>query len=599
MDLKELVTLYRQWVWLLILSAVLGLASGYAASRIQEPVYEASAKVLVTRTRQPGTTDILSISDQQLVLTYVQLLKTRSVLDEVGLRHDTKVDPKNVRVDVIADTQIIQIKVQDTNVTQAAAIANELVRVLIEQNEVLQAGRYTAYEQGLNSQVAQVQEQIDALQSQIAEINKAEIEEQLNLVNRQISDLQEQITVLEQDIAKYPALLSNSDRAKLNDQQSQLNQLRSILSLYQEIQMNLVFLGKPTQGTASSDSQVISLQATLALYQQLYLNLLNNLETVKLARAQSTPTVTTIEEAVIPKSPIRPIPLLYTALSGIVGLFLAAGAILLMDYFDDTLRSAQKIREALGLPVLGQITKVKYKKKNNGSSPFADRIDSPLSHAFGSLRINVGRLIEEKPIKTILITSPSSGEGKTTISVNLAGAFARSGNKVVLLDADFYHPQIHTQLGLNNKRGLSHILVDDIEWQQVAHSFGGIDVITSGLHSSDATAFLESKRMSQLLESLHRKADVIILDGPPLFIEDCQILASKVAGVLLVVRQGTTLAAEARAMLEQLRLIDANILGVVFNDIAREKPYYFNGYYQNVSEEILEEKAEKILNVQS
>src|SRR5512139_1902553 len=104
MELKDLLTLYRRWFWLLIAGLVLGLVSGYAASRIQKPVYESTAKVLVTRTRQQGSTDILAISDQQLILTYLQLLKTKPVLDEVGSRLNTQVDKENVKVDVIPDT---------------------------------------------------------------------------------------------------------------------------------------------------------------------------------------------------------------------------------------------------------------------------------------------------------------------------------------------------------------------------------------------------------------------------------------------------------------------------------------------------------------
>lgn len=599
MELKTLWALYRHWLWLLAVGLLLGLASGYAASRIQEPVYQASAKVLVNRTRQQGSADILSISDQQLVLTYLQLLKTQPVLYEAGSRLGVEVHAENVKVDVIVNTQIIQIKIEDKDAGQAAAIANTLVQVLIEQNEMLQAGRYTTYEQGLNSQITLVQEQISTLQSQITEINQANIEEQLHLVDQEISTLQDEISALEKDIAGFPALLSTSDRAKLTEKQGQLNQLRSLLTLYQEIQTNLVFIGKPSQGTGPDDPRVTSLQATLSLYQQLYLDLLNNIEAVKLARVQSTPTVTKIEEAAIPQEPIRPIPLLYTALSGIVGLFLAAGSILLIDYFDDTLKSPQNIQETLGLPVIGQISRVKYKKRNNGSFQVANQVDSSLANAFGSLRINVSRLIEHKPVKTILITSSRSGEGKTTVCLNLAAAFVRSGKRVVLLDADFYHPQIHTRLGLDNKRGLSHILADGVEWQELTRAIGGFDVITSGLHSPSATALLESKRWPLLLEKLHKKADVIILDGPPLFIEDSQILASRVAGVLLVVRQGETLAAEARAMIDQLRLIDANVLGVVLNGVPRANTYYFNRDSHILREAEPEETVEETASIQS
>src|SRR5690242_21802291 len=103
MELKDVITLYRRWIWLLIAGAILGLTSGFFASKMQTPIYEASAKVLVTRSRQQGGTDVLSISDQQLVLTYLQLLKTRPVLGEVESRLSTKIDSENITVDIVAD----------------------------------------------------------------------------------------------------------------------------------------------------------------------------------------------------------------------------------------------------------------------------------------------------------------------------------------------------------------------------------------------------------------------------------------------------------------------------------------------------------------
>jgi capsular polysaccharide biosynthesis protein len=122
MELKEIVDLFRHWIWLLIVGIILGLGSGLVASRLQEPVYEASAKALITRSRQPGSTDLIAMSDQQLVLTYLQLLKTRLVLEEVGSRLGIKVRSTSVTVGVVADTQIIHIKIQDKDSKRAADI---------------------------------------------------------------------------------------------------------------------------------------------------------------------------------------------------------------------------------------------------------------------------------------------------------------------------------------------------------------------------------------------------------------------------------------------------------------------------------------------
>ena len=599
MEPKELISLYRRWIWMVVAGLILGLASGFLASKIQTPTYEASAKVLVTRSRQQGGTDILSISDQQLVATYLQLLKTRPVLNETEARLNTNIDTDNIIVDIVPDTQIIQIKVQDKNPDQAFAIANTLVQILIEQNETLYTGRYTSYEEGLSSQITQVEKQINTLQGQITQINQANVEEQLNLVNQQITDLQTEISNIDAEISKFPAILSTLDRASLSEKQTQLNQLRSLLSLYQEIKTNLTFIGKPVQaGSGPDDIRITSLQSTLNLYQQLYLNLLNNLTAVKLARVQSTPTVSPIEEAVIPKKPVRPIPLLYITLAGLVGLFIAAGAILLINYFDDTLKSSQKIQEVLGIPVIGEIPEINPLHKA-GKFSSGSQISSSLLNALGILRININRLITQKSPRTILITSPAQGDGKTTIAANLAKAFVQSGKKVALLDADLSNPALHSRFEIDNQRGLSHILSENLDWQDVAHDINGITLITSGTPSESSAALLESEKMTQLLKQIQKEVDVVIIDGSPLFAVDSQILASKTGGILLVVRQGGTITAIAHAMLDQLKLINANVLGVVLNRVPLAETYYFDGYSHKIFGDKAEESMEKAVATQS
>jgi len=649
MEIKEFITLFRRWSWLLILGAILGSAGGFLASRIQTPVYEASAKVLVSKSHQQGGTDIFAISDQQLVLTYLQLLKTRPILDEASSKLGVQIDLDNIQVNIVPDTQIIQIKVQDEDPKQAVAIANTLVQVLIEQNETLYAGRYAVYEEGLNSQIAQAQKQINTLQSQITQINQATLQEQFDLVNKQIKDIQDEISNLEADIAKFPSILSTLDRAKLNEKQTEVDQLRSLLSLYQQIKTNLTFIGKPTQGGTSQDNpQMTSLQSTLDLYQKLYLDLLNNLAAVQLAHVQSIPTVSQIEDAVIPARPIRPIPLLYTALAGFVGLFVAAGAILLIDYFDDTLKSSKKIREILGIPVLGEITEATQIRKNgsfnsanqvgssvlnafgilrinissqkirkilgipvlneiakatqtrkNGSFKSANQVGSSVLNAFGILRINISRLVTQKSLKTILVTSPALGDGKTTIATNLAMAFVQSGKKVALLDADLGHPSLHSRFGLDNQRGLGNILAENMDWHDVAHESNGITIITSGVHSLSSIVLFESDRTTQLLKQLQKEVEVVIIDGPPLFVVDSQILASKVGSTLLVVRQGVTMADTACALLDQLNLMGVNVLGVVLNRVRRAGAHSLDGYYRNISQEKPIEKIEKVAATQS
>lgn len=577
METKDLLLLMWRNLRFLLAGLVLGAALGFAVSRLQTPVYEAKTQILISRARQQSNTDMLPIGEDQLVTTNVQLTKSQPVLDAASAQLGSKINADNIQVNAISNTLMIQIKVLDIDPQRAAAIANTLVQVLIRQNEDLVSARYTDFENNLNTQIDQLQKQIDEMQSQINQINEASISEQLAQVGRDIDQLQSEITALENDINSYPANLNDKQQIALGLKQGQLEQLRSRLSLYQQIQTNLTFIGKPGQtGVSRDDPRLDSLQSTLNLYQQLYLNLVDSRETINLDRVQNTPNITQIDPATPPKAPVRPLPLLYVLLGSVVGLFISITTILTVDHFDDTLRSSQKVQEVLGVPIIGQISEIHRTNHKHAGSPRANRDTAVLLNAYGSLRINVSRLMSQQSVKVLLISSPSRGDGKTTIAENLAGAFSQSGRKVILVDADLYHPQLHARLKLDDQKGLTSILADSLDWKDVAQDSGKMTIIPGGPQSSSSTALLESEAMTRLLEDLQMNSDVVIIDGPPLFMMDAQVLASKVGGILLVVRQGDTLTAVARSMLDQLNFMEANVFGAVLNCVPEKQSYYFD-----------------------
>ncbi|HSB65497.1 MAG TPA: P-loop NTPase, partial [Anaerolineales bacterium] len=545
MEIKDFLSLMWRSARVLAAALILGAALGFVVSRIQTPVYEAATDILISRSSQQTNTDMLPLDENQLVSTNIRLAKSQPVLTAVTTRLGSKIQADNIQVSAIPNTLIIHIKVQDADPQRAATIANTLVQVLIQQNQELVSARYVDFENNLNAQIDQIEKQINDLQSQISQINDASIAEQLAQVNQEIDQLKAEIASLENEINKYPKVLDESQRAVLSQQEARLEQLRSLLNLYQQIQTNLTFIGKPGQaGQSRDDPRLSNLQSTLNLYQQLYLSLVNSRETINLDRMQNTPNVAQIDPATAPKKPVRPLPLLYVLLGAAVGLSLSTTAVLIIDHFDDTLRSSQKVQEVLGVPIIGQISEA---QRTNQKSSIAERDNSVLLNAFGSLRINVNRLMLRQSLKVLLVTSPGRGDGKTTVAENLAAAFVRAGRKVTLLDADLYHPQLHVRLGLDNQRGLTSILADDLNWREVAQNSGRMTVISGGPRVSSSAILLESDIMTKLLEDLQENSDVVIIDGPPLFMMDAQVLASRVGGIVLVVRQGGTITAIARA----------------------------------------------------
>jgi capsular exopolysaccharide synthesis family protein len=187
----------------------------------------------------------------------------------------------------------------------------------------------------------------------------------------------------------------------------------------------------------------------------------------------------------------------------------------------------------------------------------------------------------QRPIHTILVTSPGPSEGKTTVAVNLAAIFALSGKTVALLDADMRRPHVHRFMGLPNRDGLSNLFRSQGEIASVMRTkleLPHLMIITSGSLPPNPAELLGSQKMSEILEELHALVDVVVIDTPPSLVADAQILAGKVDAVLFVIQPGNTHAEMAKASFELFKRAGARIIGTVLNRIPRNRSYYYGGY---------------------
>ncbi len=576
MEIKYLISLLWRKLLYIVLGLILGMALGVLVVKIETPVYEATTKILVSRTRQQSNADMLPLSDEQLVAINMQLAKSQPVLEEVSNKLGSKVDVDNIQVSDISNTLIVQIKVQDSDPSRAAAIANLLVEVLIQQNETLLSGRYAAFEEAITSQIGQVQVQIEDLQTQISEINDTSLQEQLAQVDQQIDQLKTEISTLEQEIAVYPLVPTALERMAQAEKQAQLDQLNSLMTLYQQIQTNLTFTGKPGQGGASLENpRLATLQSTLDLYQQMHLSLITNQETVHLARMQNRQNVVQIVSAVPLQKPVRPIPILYVLLGAVVGLSLAVTLVLVVDHFDDSLRTLTQLEERLGLSVLGQVYDA------HGSHRLI-ALDDPYSagaDAFRALGASLEMLGLERNIRTLLVLNGGPRDARTAIAANLAIVNAQQGKQVILVDGDLKHPHLHTLFKIENQKGLADLLDGRCDVKSACRALAdvkGLSLIPGGLSKQDATAWLDAEKWGQLLIELKRQAEMVIVDSPAADMADAQILATRMNAVLMVIRSGHTRLETAKTTLRRFQLIGARVAGAVFYRTVQSPRLNFN-----------------------
>jgi len=213
---------------------------------------------------------------------------------------------------------------------------------------------------------------------------------------------------------------------------------------------------------------------------------------------------------------------------------------------------------------------------------------SPISEAFRTLRTNIKFSSLDKPIKTLLITSPIPEAGKSSVSINLALTMAQDKYKVILVDTDLRKPTIHKIFKQDNKTGLTNILVEDKKIKEVMRKMSDVDpnlyFIPSGPIPPNPSELLGSNRMKELLKELQEQADFVIFDSPPVIaVTDALVLATQVDGVVLILNFGEVPRELAKQTKQLLEKVKANILGVVLNKIDMEKeaqyyPYYYYYY---------------------
>lgn len=208
---------------------------------------------------------------------------------------------------------------------------------------------------------------------------------------------------------------------------------------------------------------------------------------------------------------------------------------------------------------------------------------SPISEQFRTIRTNIQFASSaDRQIKTIVVTSSGPGEGKSTSSANLAVVFAKSGQRVLLVDADMRKPTVYKTFKLNNEVGLSTVLSTQKSVLEAAQqtTVENLSVLTSGPKAPNPYELLGSARMDQVIDEARNLYDIVIFDMPPVVaVSDAQIMASKADGTVLVIRENVSRKESLIKARDLLKMVGARVLGVVYNGAQHTKDQGYYYYY--------------------
>ncbi|XGV94375.1 MAG: GumC family protein (plasmid) [Leptolyngbya sp. BL-A-14] len=446
--------------------------------------------------------------------------------------------------------------------------------------------------------------------------------------NTRYQALLSQILTVEGDIAKESSFFKNNtpNVQVLKEQQQNLVPLlkREGRRVQQEVASNIRELEDRDRILAQADSQLRQQVKQLSVVSRQYVDIQQEL---KIATDNLNQFLTKREALRIDAGqrktpwqiltpPGEPIPSTAnvkrtTILGVILGVLMGVGVALLLDKLSSVLHDPEEIKEVSKFPVLGVIpfnSELETIEEQNSFSKLVSLADigglvqqmgqkikpntgfrphyytaSPFAEAFRSLYTNIRLLGSDTQIRSLVISSSTPGEGKSTISVYLAQAAAALGQRVLLVDADLRRPKVHDRLGLVNTFGLSNVISLDLDVERVIQpslTEPNLFILTAGQIPPDPTKLLSSQKMQHLMEQFKDAYDLVIYDTPPLTgFADTKLIASKTDGMIMVVYLGKTKRSVLSQALGSIKLFSVPVLGMVANG-SREQTSLNDPYQQ-------------------
>lgn len=238
-----------------------------------------------------------------------------------------------------------------------------------------------------------------------------------------------------------------------------------------------------------------------------------------------------------------------------------------------------------------KIEKLDQQQRQGTSLITVTKPSSIVAEQFRTIRTNIQFSMIDKDLKTIIFTSSGPWEGTSTVAANIASVFADQGKRVVLVDADMRKLTVFRTFNIHNNTGLSTMITSrQTTLQDVVQRVEevGLDVISSGPIPPNPSELLNSNRMNEIIKQLEAEYDLVFFDMPPVVsVTDAQIMATKTDGVVFVVRRGIAHTDDVKHAKELLDMVQANVLGVVFNGAEKktDRSYSYYGYGYNLEGE--------------
>jgi polysaccharide biosynthesis transport protein len=300
------------------------------------------------------------------------------------------------------------------------------------------------------------------------------------------------------------------------------------------------------------------------------------LDRLQVLRAVGAGSAKVVTSAATPTSPVSPRPGRAGLVAGLVALALGILVALLLERMDDSLRTKDQLQRAAGVPVIASIPTAASATTGRPAVVSLSTPRSPAAEAYRTLRTAL-QFLPLEGVTTIQVTSPTSGDGKTTTLANLGVAMARAGQQVALVCCDLRRPKLHEYFGMTNDIGFTSVLLGKVPLSAALQQVPDQDrlyVLASGPLPPNPSELLSSRRAREVMTSLRAEAEVVLIDSPPVLpVSDAMIIAGLVDVTLVVCAADRTSTGDVTRAVEQLRQVDAPLVGAIFNGAGPESAY--------------------------
>jgi capsular exopolysaccharide synthesis family protein len=423
--------------------------------------------------------------------------------------------------------------------------------------------------QQLNTQLSQVQVQLKTAEQQYTDQHP-----QVIALKQQVQQLKSQIAHEQATVVANTNTVPNPLYQQLLQQQAQYqsqiaaDEAQLSVLTKQRDDMNPRLQKLPAQAAALADLQRNSQSA-----QDVYTALQQKYNNANVARDTALSNVTVTEPASASTAHVSPNLILNVAIGIVLGIALALVGAFVLDYLDGSIKDDREVEEELALPSLAQIPLVRMR---NGVAVLP-WVRTLTIESFLQLVTSIKYASDQK-LETLVVTSPAQGDGKSTISVNIALAMAELEPRVLLIDADLRRPSIHTKLHSKNERGLSDLLVGRARLTEVAQrtKYPGLDILTSGTPTPNPIKLLESSRMDDLFREASEHYRCVVVDTAALNVNlDAAVVSRKADGTIVVLSANQTDLRDAKGALRRLQQVGVkNVLGFVLNRVSPRRSDY-------------------------